>query len=244
MRFLFLATLFYTAVHAAPPKAQVIAEPPTYLHVQVGQISMECVSFDSRTHKLQVVDQANGPESQFLDCKAAAQSCNAIAAINAGFFTPNGAPLGVVISNGKKSGANNPSSLGSAVWFDTGKFSAIVRRAKTSFTAKELIQAGPMLIENGESIQKLESQKVSARSFIAYDGAFRWAIIRTSPCSLADLSVTLKKATSPFVIRTAMNLDGGRSSEFYTSDAVINGGTFTRPLWNKPVRNYLVLLPK
>jgi hypothetical protein len=41
-----------------------------------------------------------------------------------------------------------------------------------------------------------------------------------------------------------LNLDGGRSSDLWISSAVQGGPLRERPLWNKPVRNFLVLIPR
>lgn len=240
---LWLACVLSLSASAAPPRAIVVEIPvPQYKNVVANGISMQCVTFDSRSHFLRVLDQPNGPGSQWPTSQAAAQSVNGLAAINAGFFTPQGNPLGVVIANGKKAGANNPSSLGAGVWYEANGKTSIIRREKTNFNAPHLLQAGPMLAENSGAIKGLDDTKTSARCFIAWDGGSTWMIARTAPCSLNKLSQSLAGASpAGFPIRCALNLDGGRSAELYVSQGVAGGPTFNRPIWNNPVRNFLVL---
>jgi len=45
-------------------------------------------------------------------------------------------------------------------------------------------------------------------------------------------------------IKSALNLDGGRSSDLWVGSSAAGGPLRERPLWNKPVRNFLVLIPR
>jgi len=217
----------------------------------IGGIVFEGVGFDSRSHRLVVVDQARGPGTQYADCGSAARSADGIAAINAGFFTPEGDPLGLVISSGKRSGVwNRASSLGSGVWCEdrSGRAMILRREALGSDRAgemRELLQAGPMLIEGGERVTGLEATKSSIRTMLLWDGGQRWWMGRTSACTLADVSAQLATSSpSGWKIHHALNLDGGRSSELWVDQSVAGGPLVRRPPWNRPVRNFLVLKPK
>jgi uncharacterized protein YigE (DUF2233 family) len=211
----------------------------------VGGISFSAVTFDSRTHRLAIVDQAGGPAANFADAKAAAASRRGIAAVNGGFFTPEGAPLGLVVSKGNRIGAaNRHSSLGAGYFSDAGS-PILVRRERWSGAASEALQSGPFLVEHGKAVRGLSTATSSARTFIAWDGGTRWFIARSGACSLADLAQALAGAEIGGVkARTVLNLDGGRSSDLWVSPAVQGGGMSERPFWNKPVRNFLVLLPR
>lgn len=242
MRKFLLAIALLPCCHAAPRALPVEIAPPQHRVFQWKGITLQTVSFDARTHRLRLVDQPNGPGSLFVNAQAAAQSVQGLAAINAGYFTPEGKPLGVMISQSKKLGGNNPSSLGSAVWFEAKGRTAIVRREKSNFNAQELLQAGPLLAENAQAVAGLDNAKNSARCFIAWDGGSLWMIARTSPCTLAQLSASIA-AQSPcgFRIATALNLDGGTSADLYVSRDIAGGPALFRAIWNKPVRNFLVL---
>jgi len=246
------------AVAAVPPEPAVLAETPAVPTAPAESaratsgdfsgITFEGVAFDSRGHRLVVADQPGGPGSEFADAAAAGASRHGLAAVNAGFFTSEGAPLGLVVSGGKRSGAwNAASSLGSGVWHeDASGRSAITRREKLGRSAassmSELLQAGPMLVENGRVVSGLNVEKTSARTLIAWDGGSRWWIGRTPPCTLAALGAALASARpAGWPIRHALNLDGGRSSDLWISGAVEGGPLVRRPAWNRPVRNFLIL---
>lgn len=236
------------------PKAAAIEEAalqaPQRLLTTLGAISIEGVSFDSRSHRLRVLDQAKGPASTWQNSSQAGASINGLAAINAGFFTPEGAPLGLLASGGTFSGTwNGGSSLGSALWYrDVHGRCGIVRREVLGLAAArrlpDLLQAGPLLVESGKAVAKLEATKISARSFLLWDGGTRWLMARSAPCSLAQLADALASSSpAGWPGKSALNLDGGRSSELWISSSVQGGPSFVRPIWNNPVRNYLVLCP-
>lgn len=232
-------------VASAPPAP---SAPADRVHATVRDISgitFEGVAFDSRNDHLVVVDQPGGLGSQFVDAAAVAKSRGGLAAVNAGFFTPEGAPLGLVASAGKISGFwNSASSLGNAVWYEN---SAIVRREKlgraTASGMRELIQAGPLLVENGHAVGGLEATKSSARIFVLWDGGTRWWVGRGSACTLAALGQALATGQpAGWTVKQALNLDGGRSADLWVSEAVPGGPVSRRPPWNRPVRNFLVLV--
>ena len=236
-------------VSATTPPPFIPANPPQVAVREILGITFEGVAFDSCKHHLVVVDQPNGPGSQYADSIAATRALGGIAAVNAGFFTPEGAPLGLVVSSGKTSGTwNNASSLGSGVWYEnTSGSMAITRREKLgragAVAMRELIQAGPLLVENGHATSGLEATKSSARSLILWDGGTRWWIGHGSPCTLAALCQALA-ASQPagWAVREALNLDGGRSADLWISDAIPGGPVLRRPPWNRPVRNFIVLV--
>lgn len=179
------------------------------------------------------------------DAKAAAASLNGIAAVNGGFFTPEGAPLGLVIANGKRSGSiNRASSLGAGFYVDKGS-PALLRRESWGGNATEALQSGPFLIDHGKPVGGLSDASSTARTFLGWDGGTGWFIARSGACSLASLAQALNGASLGGVKSlTVLNLDGGRSSDLWISPSVQGGPVSERPFWNKPVRNFLVLVPR
>ena len=110
---------------------------------------------------------------------------------------------------------------------------------------RELIQAGPLLVENSRAISGLEAIKASVRMIILWDGGSQWWIGRSSPCTLAALGQALINGNpAGWKIQQALNLDGGRSSDLWISGAVSGGPLLRRQPWNRPVRNFLVLVAK
>ncbi len=236
---------------AAPsiPTPSAPSRAPELTQREISGITFEGVAFDSSTHRLAVIDQPGGPGSRFPDARSAAASRNGIAAINAGFFTPEGAPLGKLIAAGKPAGSwNRASSLGSGVFYEapSGNLALARREAVSSSAAqRELLQAGPMLIENGRAVPGLNADKPAVRIFLLWDGGSRWWLGRSSLCTLSQLGGALSQASpGGFAIRHALNLDGGRSADLWVSQKVSGGPIERRSVWNRPVRNFLVLVPR
>lgn len=231
---------------APAPEPMGPTKAPQFIRTSLSGIAIDAVAFDSRSHQLVVADQAGGPGSQWPDSRAAGKALQGIAAINAGFFTPEGQPLGKLVSMGSGTGAvNRASSLGAGFYLkDAAGRMSLIRRE--NFRAgREALQSGPFLIEDGRLISGLSEKQSSARTFIAWDGGTRWLIARTGSCSLASLATALKgQSIGGTELTIVLNLDGGRSSEIWVSAAIRNGPRFERPFWNKPVRNFLVLEPK
>ena len=233
---------------AEPPPPPTPTNPPRVEVREISGILFEGVGFDSRSHRLVVADQPNGPGSRYLDSASAGRSFGGIAAINAGFFTPEGAPLGLVVSSGRISGSwNSASSLGSGIWHESPAGAmGISRREKTGRSGasamRELIQAGPLLVENSRAVGGLDPTKSSVRTLIWWDGRSGWWIGRSSPCTLAALGQALASGWQG--VETALNLDGGRSSDLWVSELVSGGPLTRRSPWNRPVRNFLILAPR
>jgi len=222
----------------------------SYHKLMSGGISISCVCFDDRKFRLRVADQPDGCGSRWLDAKSAASTYNAVAAINGGFFTPEGKPLGLLIEDGIRRGSINPSSLGSAIFTSSSADHSIIRREdypSSGLTPKpdHLLQSGPMLVEHGKPTNGLSSVKISTRSFIAWDGRHHWMIGHAEPCSLNTLAEALTHIPlQGFKVASALNLDGGRSSDLWVGAEVQNGDKTHRSFLNKAVRNYLVLISR
>lgn len=239
------ATQKATSVPAADLQKKIT---PNYQQLSRSGITLSLVSFDDRSHLLRVADQQNGPGSQWKDARSAAAKYKALAAINAGFFTPEGKPLGILIENGTRRGSINASSLGAGMIHSAPNKSSIFRKNQFSSTKHQhgnLIQTGPMLAENSGTISGLSKTNRRHRSFIAWDKKHHWLIGYASPCTLNELSHTIAGKTLAGVkIHSAINLDGGRSSDLWVSNKVRNGGKTHRTFINKTVRNYLLLIPR
>ena len=232
---------------ASPPRSAIPVAPPQLTSREISGIRFEGVAFDARSHRLIVADQPAGPGTCWADAAAAASAHGGLAAINGGFFTPSGQALGKVVAAGiPASSWNRASSLGSGVWFqDVTGMPAIRRREAVPAAAhvQELLQAGPMLVEGQHGVGGLEATKASVRSVILWDGGTRWWIGRASPCSLAALARALAVGSpGAWPVREALNLDGGRSADLHLTAAIPGGPLTRRALWNRPVRNFLVLV--
>lgn len=234
-----------SVVETAP--SPIPTRAPRLQRKTIDGILFEGVAFDSRTHALQVIDQKNGPGSLFASSRDVASKTGAILAINAGFFTPEGNPLGIVISRGNTSGTwNSASSLGSGIYrIDRSGRASITRRTTRSDVSdsQELLQAGPLLVENGQPVAGLESSKGAVRSIILTDGGTQWWIGTTSMCDLASLGKSLSRSSpTGWTVKNALNLDGGRSTDLYISGKLSGGPLENRSFLNRNVRNFLILI--
>ena len=249
-----VASILASQESAAPEEilaSSPAAEPLRPTIAVFSGITFEGVAFDSRSYGLRVVDQAAGPGSEFSDAAAAARSRGGVAAVNGGFFTPEGEPLGWVIAGGRRSGGwNASSSLGSGIWHvDSAGRSAISRREKIgrdgASQMRELLQSGPLLVEAGRPVSGLDPGKSSVRTLILWDGGTRWWIGRASAASLAETGAVLaRQGPARWSVRHALNLDGGRSADLWMASGPDGGPVSRRRAWNRPVRNFLVLVPK
>lgn len=203
------------------------------------------VLFDQRAYYLDVADQESGPGSRWTNAQHVAQEYNGLAAINAGFFTPEGKPLGLVKDGGIKRGYLNRSSLGSGIYFyHPNNGGQIIRRAKLkNQDSQELLQAGPFLVENGKFIADLKKSKPRPRSFLAHDGKNHWLIGYAENLSMHDLATLLSSPKlTPLAIDTALNLDGGRSSQLYISSKITKSSAKqVSSFMPRKVRNFLIL---
>jgi hypothetical protein len=220
---------------------------PVVMSREISGIRFEGVAFDARSHRLRMADQAGGPGTRWADAEAAMRDCGGLAALNAGFFTPEGDPLGKVVTAGHGVGAwNRTSSLGSGVWLESAAGEMAIRRREAVTepgTALELVQAGPLLIERGRAVSGLDGTKSSVRSLVLWDGGSRWWMGRASACTLAELGTALAGGSpSGWPVAMGLNLDGGRSGDLAVSPSVGGGPLVRRAPWNRAVRNFLVLV--
>ena len=232
------------APQAPNPAPALPAPPPRLVHARLAGADITAITFDSRTHRLVVADQPAGPGSRWPDARSAAASRSGLAAVNGGFFTPEGKPLGLVIAAGTRSGSiNRTSSLGAGFYLDDGSHRLI--RREQSGSGSELLQSGPFLIENGRAVAGLSPESSSARTFVGWDGGTGWFIGRSGSGSLAGLAKALEgQSIGGIPVRHVLNLDGGRSSDLWAGPAVGGGPVTQRPFWNKPVRNFLVVVAR
>ena len=227
-------------------KAETEATLPKLVQFTRGGLEFTAVSFDSKGFTLKVADQLGGPGAKFSDARGASDSLKGLAAINAGFFTPEGDPLGFLYTEGKKRGSLNRSSLGSGVFqVKNGKASLVRRQVFKPKGVTEALQSGPFLLHDGKVIGGLSQKRPRDRSILLTDGGSNWAIAQTSPTTLRQLADVLDGAQiDGWKVRQALNLDGGRSCDLYISGEISGQPISERSFIAKPVRNFLVLVRK
>ena len=221
--------------------------PLTTLKIPKFATQIHYFIVNQNSYSLELVDQSEGPGTLWENAEKAAIKNNAIGAINAGFFTPEGKPLGICISNSKRTGSLNKTSIGSGCFIvNRNGTPVIVRRAEINSykNPKSLVQAGPFLIENKKPI-KVKDGEPRPRSFIAQDGKGNWLFAMVESISMPNLVSYLQGDEIPgFAVTTALNLDGGRSSQIYHSDKESQTSKQVAAFMHRKVRNYIVIKEK
>lgn len=205
---------------------------------------MDVVAFNSRQYVLKVLDQpqdwsGGGKISESL------RAAQAVAGVNGGFFTPDFKPMGLMVANGRRTGAwQSNKLLTGAVVVEQGRPRLLWNaEAHKHLQAEHFLQAGPRLVDASMAVTGLERRKQTRRTFIATDGGQRWVLGLAHGVSLGELAEALAagELLPGFRLERALNLDGGRSSALYyrTSD----GREHSDPGWST-VRNYLGIVPR
>ncbi len=238
-----------TAAAESPPVAQRQPDLPlgrgAILHrfTAGDDVEFTIVRFDSAHCTLRVIDQPD--RSRATSLAKAMVSLGAIAGVNGGFFTPAFESLGLTVSQGNRAGSWQRSSLlGGVLVVKKGRPLLLWRdEFRESDGITELLQAGPRLVSNGQTIPGLESKSRRPRTFIATDNEGRWLAGTAVYTSLPDLARWL--ATPGLVpgmkIDRALNLDGGKSTGFWARAS--DGLVISEPEISK-VRNFVAIVPR
>ncbi|MDB6075925.1 MAG: Protein of unknown function periplasmic [Verrucomicrobiaceae bacterium] len=206
-------------------------------------VDFQVVLFAADRCTLRVVDQPVKSSAGTLG--AAMTRINAIAGVNGGFFSPEFAPLGLVISQGKRVGSWQKSSLTSGtVVVRKGRLMLIWRdEFQDGPGITELLQTGPRLVNHGLAIKGLEVGRNRPRTFIATDSEGHWLIGTAQYTSLAHLAQILAAPglVPGLKVDRALNFDGGRSTGLWLRTAV---GEVQYDEEISTVRNFVAVIPK
>lgn len=164
-----------------------------------------------------------------------------LAGANGGYFDPEGAPVGLLISGGKTIAPFRKARLlsgvlavreGSVEIFRAGEFPR--KRAW-----REAVQSGPFLVENGKPVAGLEDTRSARRTFVFTTSDGRVALGYCAPVTLARLAKILT-ALPPLKVARALNLDGGSSSAFWcrTNKRTVSISEY------KLVRDFIAVVPR
>jgi hypothetical protein len=204
---------------------------------------LNLIFFDAKNCSVQVVDRTSKADAPSLS--RALQNTNAIAACNGGYFTPEFQPLGLVLSQGKRAGVFESSSLlGGVFQVRKGKPMLLWRDEFAEVSGiTDLLQAGPRLVNGGKSVTGLEALRRRPRTVLLTDNNGHWAIGSSGWVSLRDISDILATPgiITEFAVERALNLDGGSSCGLWWKDAT---GREHSEHESATVRNFLVVVPK
>jgi len=160
--------------------------------------------------------------------------------VNGGYFDPENAPVGLLISDGKLIAPLRKARLLSGVLAVSKARIELLRSGEYSSRKNVIaaVQSGPFLVDGGTAVAGLNDTKSARRTVVLTSGSDRAGIGFSSAVTLAELGEIL--AMPNLKIQRALNLDGGSSSAFW-----FNGERgVTSIAEQKTVRDFVVITLK
>lgn len=210
-------------------------------------INLWLAMFDPARFTIRVIDNAATRDTpKYYDLALAMKAEGCVGGCNGGFFDRNPFdPVGLMISDGRKTGRFDPKSWMKGLLVVREEGPALegtdsFQPDQTGITA--LIQSGPWLVRAGRSETDNNKNAQAARTFIGHDGKGTWFIGVSDACTLHELSSVLGGDAVRAVVdvRTALNFDGGPSTGLWLRGTPHD--FYRREGWAD--RNYLGLIPK
>jgi exopolysaccharide biosynthesis protein len=204
------------------------------------EATLDLALFSTKSATVRVADNPGGNE----ELASVMSRVRGLAGVNGGYFDPQNAPVGLLISDGKLIAPFRKARLLSGVLVATKGRVELLRAAEYSSrkTATAALQCGPFLVDGGVAVSGLNNTKSARRTFVLTTGSDRAALGFCSPVTLAQIGEILATArlTPDLKVQRAVNLDGGSSSAFWFAG---ERGVFSIPE-QKTVRDFVVIVPK
>jgi exopolysaccharide biosynthesis protein len=203
------------------------------------EATIDLALFSTKSVVVRVVDNPGGEE-----LSAVARRLHSLAGVNGGYFDPQNAPVGLVISDGKLLAPFRKARLLSGVLVVSKGRVELVRSSEYSPRkgAATALQCGPFLVDGGAPVPGLNNTRPARRTFFITNGSDRAGIGFCSSVTLAELGAILAtpRLTGDAKVQRALNFDGGSSSAFWFAG---ERGPFSIGEY-KTVRNFVVIAPK
>ena len=207
-----------------------------------ARATLHLAVFNTKMATFRVIDD-EGDAHAPLAATMAREKC--VAGVNGGYFSPEYAPVGLLVSDGRVVLQKQKARLLSGVVSVVNGRVQIQRAAEYSPKTKASAarQCGPFLVEGGKAVPGLNNARSARRTFVAIGGAERAAIGYASQVTLAQLAAILatRGVAGDLQIARALNLDGGSSSGFWFAGE--KGAPFSIRE-QKTVRDYLAVVPR
>lgn len=222
------------------PGSGVVSEVEFRKGDQLAKITS--ISFHERNLKLFVVENSVTSPQKLREL---APEHRAVAGINASYFHSSGEPLGLVVSGGRELHRQERARLLSGILAVRDGRIELVRASeyRGGRGVSEAIQAGPWLVEKGKPTSGLDDTKRARRSVFVKGPRGQWALVATSPLTLADAARILASRNSVpgLAVKEALNLDGGSSTAMWAA-GTLGSDAVSIPEFGT-VRNFLLLKP-
>jgi uncharacterized protein YigE (DUF2233 family) len=204
------------------------------------EATVDLAIFPTKSATVRVIDNPTGED----DLAAVARRSRGLAGVNGGYFDPQNAPVGLLISDGKLIAPFRKARLLSGVLVVTKGRVELLRSAEYSSRkgATAALQCGPFLVDGGQPVAGLNDTRSARRTFFLTGGSDRAAVGFSSSVTLAELGDILATArmAGDLKVQRALNLDGGSSSAFWFAG---ERGVVSIPE-QKAVRDFVVVVPK
>jgi hypothetical protein len=228
--------------HSEPGRAGVVHRKVSLEDSETNEsATIDLALFSTKSCTLRVIDQPAPPRT---DLAHAMRQEGCLAGVNGGYFDPDYAPIGLLISDGKMIAPLQRARLITGVLAASPREVQILRVREFSRQRKfnAAIQCGPFLVDLGRSVRGLEKTRTARRAFAAVGNGNRAALGFCSGVSLSELAKILAttRLADDFRIERALNLDGGSSSAFWVAR---ESSAFSIPE-QKTVRDFVGVVPK
>jgi exopolysaccharide biosynthesis protein len=203
------------------------------------EATLELALFSTKSVQVRVVDNPGGDE-----LGPVARRMRALAGVNGGYFDPQNAPVGLVISDAKSIAPFRKARLLSGVLVVSKSRVELLRSAEYSGrkNATAALQCGPFLVDGGMAVAGLNNTRPARRTFFFTSASDRAGMGFCSSVTLAQLGEILAtpRLAGDLRVQRALNFDGGSSSAFWFAG---KEGPFSIGEY-KPVRNFVIVAPK
>jgi len=205
-----------------------------------GSAVLDLAIFSAKSCTLRVIDNPTGePLSDTMPREKCA------AGVNGGYFSPDFAPIGLLISDTRMIAPLRRARLITGVLSASARGVQIMRVREFSRPEKisGAVQCGPFLVDHYELVRGLDGSTAARRTFAATIRNDRALLGVCSEVSLAELAaiLTTTRLADDLKIQRALNLDGGSSSAFWFARK--NGSAFSIRE-QKAVRDFVAVVPR
>jgi len=168
-----------------------------------------------------------------------------LAGVNGGYFSPDFAPIGLLLIDGKVVAPLQRARLITGVLSASthGVQIARVREFSQQRKVNAAVQCGPFLVDLGQRTRGLDNSRSARRTFAAMDSSDRAALGFCSEITLLELAKILatEQLAEDFKILRALNLDGGSSSAFWFRRETSHAFSISE---QKTVRDFVAVVPR
>jgi uncharacterized protein YigE (DUF2233 family) len=182
-----------------------------------GRATLHFVSFNARNCTFRVFDQGTLGRSRLAEVM---ESNHCLAGTNGGYFQPDFEPVGLLMADRHLVHRPAHARLLSGALVVTGNHIHLIRSSEPlpGKNAREAVQSGPFLVENGKTLPGLNNVRSARRTSVMMAGPDEWALVSSSAVTLEELGAILANpALLPAGLRAerALNLDGGSSTALW-----------------------------